>query len=174
MADVVDIGAELEEKHVISGNSNNEFSTNEQNMDLNSSSNLRHSSPADFYASGKRFGVADFKSLGGNPSQVLEEFDPLSSTEESQKPSQNSGISSSTLAVKEDKSLSRHSAPGLLYGSQDIEGCSSDFGASSFVYSSADDLLSSNENTDQRDFEHNRFDDDLERTSKKGINTNIY
>ncbi|KAK3701535.1 hypothetical protein QZH41_007903 [Actinostola sp. cb2023] len=115
--------------------------------------------------SAKRYGVVDFQQL--SRTQVLDEFDPLSS-KECENGAQNVENSSLFLSVVDDKSLARHSAPGLLFGSQSDEDDSNDLGATGGIsyFGSEDDILVGSE---QREFERNLFDDDLQRTSKKEL-----
>lgn len=122
---------------------------------------VRYSVPVELdssLSSAKRFGVVDFDKLGDD---VLDEFDPL---KECVNNPQSEGNSASLLNVKDDRSLARHSAPGLLFGNQSDEEISNDIGATGFShFGSEDDIL-----VGSGQFEHNGIDDDLQKTAKKG------
>jgi len=146
-------------------NTANSLLENESQREVHS---FRHSAPVKNSSSGstaKRYGVADFDYMDN---EVLDEFDPLKECDENST-SQITVQPKSLSVVMDDKSLARHSAPGLLFGSQSEELMPSELGATGFShFGSEDDILVGTAQREQRDFENNGFDAELERTTRKG------
>lgn len=129
---------------------------------------FRYSAPVGLGSSDnsvKRYGVVDFETFD---SQHLDEFDPLKECDGNSS-NETDAKSGYLLAVRDDKSLARHSAPGLLFVSQSEDVMENDLGASGFTCSfGSEDYMVGSGQREQRDFEHNGFDDDLGIGTKKG------
>lgn len=137
---------------------------NETQSEVNS---LRHYAQAKLTSSGstvKRYGVVDFDNM---ENEVLDEFDPLKECDDNSS-SQTTAQTKYLDVLKDDKSVSRYSAPGLLYGSQSEEHMPNELGATGFSHFGSEDDILVGTSRDQRDFEHNGFDVDLERATRKG------